>query len=398
MSLQHSSHQDRTSMRACEICTDIPRQLLHRQAFLIPGVNKTSYYNVVCCERCGFVYADDIPSQAEQDAYYEASGRHLHATSVPPGLSAAHRAFFDFIIASNPELNTDSAILDVGSSMGHFLNLFKTAGYSELLGLEPSGMASQLAQSTYGIEVVPRALDNFKPARHFDLITLCGVLEHLVSLKDTVKQISRLLANTGRLFIAVPDAASFGEREPREPFLEFALEHINFFTERSLDNLMRPHGFRLLASTSQWNDFYGNRYLLALYEHDEEKTSPTKRDETGPDSVRRYIELSNSRLNTVSRQIGTLADSREPLIVWGAGSLASRLCVTTRLPECNLLAFVDANPQLHGKALLGKPIYAPVWIDQHREATILIASYVYGTEIRNKLIEEFHWSGSIAVI
>jgi hypothetical protein len=385
-------------MRTCEICSGTNLQPLHRQAFIVPGAEVIDHYDVVCCERCGFVYADNIPSQPEQDAYYEESGRHLHAANLPDGLKAAHRDFFDFIIASLPKLDAGSAVLDVGSSMGHFLNLFKTSGFRDISGLEPSAAASELAKSTYDIDVVPAALEDFRPGRRFDLVTLCGVLEHLVSLHDTVARIEQLLAVNGYLFVAVPDAASFGAGEPREPFLEFAPEHINFFTRQSLDNLLRKHGLKEVASASQWNDFYANRYLLALYSRGEAQDGVPCRDETGPDSVNRYIAFSSARMASVNGKINALADSAAPLIVWGAGSLASRLCATTRLASCKVLGFVDANPQLHGKTLLERPIHPPEWLEQHREATVLIASYVYGAEINKTLTGQFGWKGPVVTI
>lgn len=385
-------------MRTCEICSSHEPRLLHRQTFLFPGTDRKSHYDVVACGRCGFVYADDIPSRAEQDAYYEDSGRHLHAAHLPAGLAEAHRAFFGFIRGQLPELGRETSVLDVGSSMAHFLNLFKQDGFNDLLGLEPSAMASRLARESYGIEVLPTTLGEFRPGRRFGLVTLCGVLEHLVSLSEVVSDIGRLLDERGYLFVAVPDAGSFGEREPREPFLEFAMEHINFFTRRSLDNLFLSHGLRPVASTSQWNDFYANSYLLALYTPEGASVAAPVHDTAGPDSVSRYIAMSNARLAGVSAKIDTLAETRAPVVVWGAGSLASRLCATTRLPDCNLLAFVDANPQLHGQSLLDRPIHPPDWIDRHREATIFVASYVYGEEIRRSLIERFHWQGPVVTL
>jgi len=108
--------------------------------------------------------------------------------------------------------------------------------------------------------------------------------------------------------------------------------------------------------------------------------------------------MSDSRLATISEKIDALADSATQIVVWGAGSLASRLCATTRLVECDILAFVDANPQLHGQTLLDRPIHAPEWLDAHRNATVFIASYVYGAEIRQVLADKFHWGDSIVTI
>ncbi|MDR3395077.1 MAG: methyltransferase domain-containing protein [Parasulfuritortus sp.] len=385
-------------MRTCEICSGTHIRQLHRQDFLVPGSGEASHYDVVVCENCGFTFADNIPAQLEQSAYYEDSERHLHAADLPAGLAEAHRTFFEFVLATHPHLQKEAAILDVGSSMGHFLNRFKIAGFTNIQGLEPSTAASELARDTYGISVTPLALENYLPGHQFDLITLCGVLEHLVALRETVNRIDSLCAEEGFLFIAVPDAGNFGNQSPREPFLEFALEHINFFTARSLDNLLLPHGFRAVAKTSLWNDFYANHYLLALYEKHPATQKTIVPDSAGRDSLTRYIALSHARLSSIAADIDALRVSAEPIVVWGAGSLASRLCATTSLPECNVISFIDSNLQLHGRTLHGKPIRAPDWLKDKSELTVFVASYVYGDQIKKTLLDMFNWHGRIITL
>jgi SAM-dependent methyltransferase len=363
----------------------------------MPGTIERNFYDVVTCENCGFAFANNIP-QPDPDAYYETSDRHLHAAALPAGLAEAHRTFFEFVLTSHPHLHQDATILDVGSSMGHFLNRFRTAGFTNIQGLEPSSAASELARETYGISVTAATLEDFQPKQKFDLITLCGVLEHLDTLQNTASRINDLLTDDGYLFIAVPDGSSFGDAPPREPFLEFALEHINFFTAGSLDNLLLPHGFNTVASTSLWNDFYANSYLLALYQKKPGANRAILPDPTGQESLNRYIAFSNDGLSGIRKKIDALQASNEPVVIWGAGSLASRLCATTNLAECNILAFVDANSQLHGQFLLDRPIHPPTWLEQHRNTTVFITSYVYSQEISQLLIDNWQWSGQIVTM
>lgn len=374
-------------------------QLLHRQAFMIPGAEQISCYDVVCCNKCGFVFADNIPAQPEQNEYYAASGRHLHAFELPAGLAAAHQTFYEFIRANDaPHLQIDSGILDIGCSMGHFLDRFKQDGFADIQGLEPSVSASELARDVYGIDVTPATLEDFRPQRKFDLITLCGVMEHLVALQDTVSRMGELLEADGRLFLAVPDAGSFGSAPPREPFLEFALEHVNFFTSHSLDNLLLPYGYKPIAKASKWNSFYANSYLLALYERSSGKSAELHLDQTGRSSLTRYIALSQARMLSITTTIDELRLSAEPVAVWGAGSLTSRLCATTRLMESNVVAFIDSNEDLHGQAVLGKPVHSPAWLKNNTDLTVFVASYVYADQISIILRDEFNWRGRILTL
>lgn len=290
-------------------------------------------------------------------------------------------------------------MLDVGSAMGHFLAQFKRAGIQRITGLDPSPAARRLAQQHYGIDVRTGTIDNFTLEHPSSLITLCGVLEHLDDLHHSLTRIGELLSADGYVFIAVPDAASFGTQAPTEPFLEFAAEHIRFFTSGTLEILFTQHGFEMLACQSEHNEFYGNSYLLALFRRASPPVANSKSyDPTGRNSILRYIDSSTAALAHTTALIAELSVQQEPLVVWGAGSLSARLCATTALMQTNLLAFIDRNPQLQGKHFLGVPIHPPTYLSSITECAVLIASTTYADEIENSLLNEIHWPGRILKI
>lgn len=379
--------------RDCQICAGEESQLLHRQPFMLAGDLQT-HYDVVACVRCGFMYADEIPSQRDHDAYYESSGKHVYDRGVPAGLSAIHRSFYDFISEHTSLAKAGDGVLDIGSSMGHFLNLFKQAGVGRLQGIEPSMAARELAAETYGIDVAACTLERFEPERPFALASICGVLEHIVELRAALEHTRRFLPEGGLLFVAVPDAAAFGRKPPREPFLEFALEHVDFFTQRSLDNLLANAGYVPHAYASKHNDHYDNHYILALYRK-EARTEPRwQADHEGPQQMRRYVAACEQRLEGVRRTIDACVESKEPLAVWGVGSLTSRLMASTRLGAANIVQFIDRNPALQGTKLRGVPVTDPESLRGKNHA-VFVASYVFGKEIERILREDFRYAGRI---
>lgn len=382
-------------MRPCEICSGSDLEHIHRQHFLFPGQVAPVHYDVVACRTCGFAFASDIPDQSALNSFYQTSEHHLHA-NVPPGLARIHDDFFA-VVRRHVPLSPDTRVLDIGSGMGHFLSRFQGAGLHDLLGIEPSPAAARLGKEIHGLDIRTDTVDTFTSARPFGLVTLCGVLEHIADLQTSVRRIGDLVEEGGHLFIAVPDAATFGTSMPNEAFLEFALEHINFFTSGSLDNLLRQAGFTAMHVESQRNDFYGNSYLLALYR--KASGAPTaaamRPDRVGSASVRAYVDGSRERLQPISRLAAELADSGEPLIVWGAGSLTSRLFCDTRLGAANIRCIIDRNPALQGRKLLDVTITAPDTLKDHPGVTVLIASTTYAGEIATALIDDHHWSGKI---
>lgn len=351
------------------------------------------HYDVVACRACGFAFASDIPGQSALDQFYQASGHHLHA-ELPPGLQRIHADFFQFVHQHAP-LASDVPVLDIGSGMGHFLRHFQRAGFQRLLGMEPSAAAAELARKAYGLEIRTATIDAFAASEGFGLVSLCGVLEHIADLRRSMAKIAALVQDGGYLFIAVPDAATFGQAVPAEPFLEFALEHINFFGAASLDNLLRASGFEKVAVTSQHNNFYGNHYLLALYRRTSARSTKPTIDTAAAPSLRTYAHLSRQTLQPVEAQAAQLEQSQEPLLIWGAGALTSRLLCDTRLGRTNIRAIIDRNADLQGKKLLDIPITAPESVMNHPGATVFIASTTYATEIRETLLRQYHWSGRI---
>jgi SAM-dependent methyltransferase len=384
------------SNRYCEICGGVDLNPLHRQNFIFPGTGHPVYYDVVACKQCGFTFANNVHSQSALNQFYQSAGHHLHI-DCPDGLKRIHTAFFDFI-KNNTNINIASSILDIGSGMGHFLHQFQEVGFNKLLGLEPSFAAQDLAKKIYGLEINTAPLDIFSTQQKFDLICLCGVLEHLSDLRSSVNKINSLLKTDGYLFIAVPDTLTFNQQIPSEPFLEFALEHINFFSSISLENLLKANGFKRVIANSQHNDFYDNDYLLAIYRKAIPDSHRYQFDAESENCLVEYIKLSQERLRPVQAAIDNLIASQEKVIIWGAGSLTSRLLCDTTLSEANVLGIVDKNTGLHGKELNGLAISSPESIREHAGCTIFIASTTYAKEIRRLLNEQYGWTGQIISI
>jgi methylglyoxal reductase len=61
-------------------------------------------------------------------------------------------------------------------------------------------------------------------------------------------------------------------------------------------------------------------------------------------------------IQAAALQIETLAVSRQPVAVWGAGVTLDYLCRRLPLAACNVVGVYDSNPRLHGEMRLGCPV------------------------------------------
>jgi hypothetical protein len=107
--------------------------------------------------------------------------------------------------------------------------------------------------------------------------------------------------------------------------------------------------------------------------------------------------MSRERLAALEEALAPLVASGEEVVLWGAGSLASRLLATTSLARINVAGVVDNNSGLQGKTLLGRAIEPPAML-KGRRTTVVVASYVWGDEIRRTLVDDYRYEGRVVTL
>lgn len=390
--------------RRCEVCGSRRRTLLHWQKFIVPGEKTAVRYAIVGCARCGFLFASPLPPQTRWNQYYKKNQKYAYGGSagqVPKSLERIHRDFFlwadRYLSRTHRDLDKNKYnILDVGCGTGHQLSIFKEHGYPNVFGIDPAPECRRLARRHYGIRVRTSTISEIARGETYDLVILQGVLEHLRDLTGSLCVIAPHVSKNGILAISVPDAGRFG-RVVIEPFMEFSLEHINYFTRTSLTNLLGKFGFTNVAYRSTLTDSFGTYVAHSLWSRIGAPGRGLRRDARGAAQMKKYIRTSRAKLDRVEKTINRLAASREEIVVWGAGSLTARLMATTNLKRSNILAFVDSNPGLQRKRIFGKRIHAPAYL-KNRRPTVLVSSYVYGQEIKKILTKEYRYRGKIVLI
>ncbi len=375
--------------RDCPICDCRSRRLLYRQRFSeMSEGSLLAGYDVVACEACGLAYADNIPSQRTFDAHYRDMSKYERQDC---GCREAEsdilrfRAIAQIIARGQPDRTT--RILDVGCAIGGLLAALKDLGYSSLFGIDPSPSCAMAAAGAHGIEVVTGTLASLPVGdRKFDLIVLSNILEHVRDLKPALLRLCDVLADNGMVYVQVPDASRFANRDDA-PFQEFSTEHINFFSAVSLANLMRSAGFlaRLIESNAYHQEQCDPMPLVdGIFQRVSEAASPLERDDITEPELRRYVRGSQEVDDRIRRVIGDIVSRDETIIVWGVGTHTLRLLSTSRLGDANIAAFVDSNPHYQGKTLQGVPILAPAVLQKMPQA-ILVSSRVFQRNIEDQI-------------
>jgi SAM-dependent methyltransferase len=400
--------------------------VLHQQRFYEGPLGDG--YDVVVCGYCGAGFADGIPTQAELDRHYAERSKYTYAHA------GGEESPFDFkrfeLIADQlePHLPAKSArILDIGCATGGLLAVLKRRGYMNVLGSDPAPACAEAARRLHGVEVRTATLaEHATWTERFDAVMLVGVLEHLRDVRTAVRTVASLLRPGGILYCAQPDVETFAECE-NAPYQQFSTEHVNFFSCNSLVRLMVAADLAPKAIwrwTVEWREGATDSVVSGVLRRKEacvpmaeecegvgerelEGTvsesgqsfpfsasgGPPSDKITGP-ALRNYLVRSAAQEAAAVRQINELVRTQEPVIIWGAGTLARRLLATTALGRVNIIAFVDSNPALAGQTLISRAVLSPDDLAGRAEM-ILICSRVFEAEIRRIIISSLRLSNRV---
>jgi SAM-dependent methyltransferase len=381
-----------TTGRSCPTCGVTAIELLYRQRFATFSAGSIGDgYDVVTCTNCGTCFASGLPDASRFAEYYADSSKYDLSGSGSALLPSDVQRYADqaeFVAAHIPDRQTP--LLDVGTATGGFLQALRDAGFERPYGVDPSPDAVKVAQDDLSLDVVVGGLDAATAwGQNFGLVSYVAVFEHVLEPREQARAIRDVLAPNGCVFLSVPDASAFVDHVGA-PFQEFSVEHINFFTARSLANLMGAEGYSVVAERSivlpLGTDGHGPA-LEAIYRYDG-VTRPFERDLAGSEAIRGYILGCQRTEDGIAERIGNLAATGEAIYVWGTGTHTLHLLETTRLGECRIEAFLDSNPHYAGATLAGRPVLGPADL-KAIDSPILVSSAVSQSGIAQAARERF---------
>ncbi|MDD5010594.1 MAG: class I SAM-dependent methyltransferase [Phycisphaerae bacterium] len=373
--------------RSCPICSCSEKTSLYRQNFNNTVIALMESYDVVVCKSCGFVYADNIPSQADFNNYYAVMSK--YEFNYKDGIVSNdyidyYAKIVNFLIPHITDVN--AKILDIGCSTGSLLSIFKSKGYANLSGIDPSPLCVRTARELYGIEATVNNISNFKADKKFDLIILSAVLEHLVDFGDSMQKIHALLKDQGLLFIQIPDAERFG-LYISAPFQQFSTEHINYFSQYSIRNLLEKFSFKTIKIQQGENklNMITDPDIFVLSRKTAHNDFQIVKDDVSELNIKNYITKCSNIDLEIKKIIKENLLKENKIIVWGVGTHTQRL-IGSGLDPSKILYFVDSNTRYIGKKLNGIEIKSPADIKE-KDIPILISTCSYQQEIACQIKE-----------
>ena len=175
----------------------------------------------------------------QQGAYFEGgTGGYADYASQERSLRATFRALLHRLAQRGA---TGGSLLEVGCGYGYFLDE-AAAHFPRKMGCEMSPQAAERARALTA-DVRLGSIDSIPTDQKFDCIVALHVVEHVYRPREFVTQLRRRLADSGTMVLAVPDMGGMWRRAlgGRWPSFKYP-EHVVFYDQRSLSNLMRDAG------------------------------------------------------------------------------------------------------------------------------------------------------------
>ena len=225
---------------------------------------------VVQCKNCGFIFTNPRPTLGALERYYT-DDYALEGLSVPRTLEEflgdSHKEIWfskdrDFELVT--ERKTSGRLLDIGCASGTLLWLAKQKGFA-VRGVEVGRGSAEYVRTVLDIDVFCGQLEDAGfPDNSFDVITMFHSLEHVPNPRTVVREVRRILADSGIFIVVVPNYSAWSsERHGADWIWLQPQNHYSHFTPESLRNLLAWEGFAAELHCEEGR--YGEAEIRASY-------------------------------------------------------------------------------------------------------------------------------------
>jgi SAM-dependent methyltransferase len=219
-------------------------------------------FDVWCCNKCGLYFLNPMPTANELMSYYPKT---YYSYEDKEGGSTWKQSLVRFLRVEPSDLDRiapveSKKILDFGCGSGWSLDLYKEKGY-ETYGLDLDENAISTAKKNghimSGVDLLTTNYDD----SFFDFIRSNHSMEHIINPVEVVQEFHRILKDSGKLFIALPNSGSLMRSIFKKYWYYTGVPYHTFnYNLASLGILLQDNGFIIekVGYRSSWQGIFGS--------------------------------------------------------------------------------------------------------------------------------------------
>ncbi len=380
--------------RLCPICDNKTGSVLHTVNFILPEqYTLPDHYDVVSCCRCGFIYADTPAEQIVYDEFYRTRSKYENIDYSSGGNvnEFDRNRFINTFYDLSSLLKPDSFIIDIGCANGGLLDTFKNIGFKNLLGIDPSARCTAYLHDQLEIPALNSSIMDINSLNILsygkpEMVIMSHVLEHIRDVRTVMNVLKSICSHNCLLYIEVPDSNRYCDLN-HVPFYYFDIEHINHFNITSLKYLLSLYGFDAVKVISKTFEVSSGNYYPAIgiiSQKTDIEPLPIQNDTECTSNIVKYIACCAVENNQSLIPNELLQDTS--IIIWGAGSLATRILSEGFINKDHIIGFIDNDTNKWGLKIFGIKVEGPELLYMN-EAPVLILSVMNSSEVEKQIHE-----------
>ena len=201
--------------------------------------------HIVRCSMCNLAQSRDFPTDLQLLELYKSD----HIYKPPSALEfCEEQNRFRQDVENVRALGIESgSVLDIGCNAGYAMRVFRDAGF-EVVGVEANDLCREYVRKEHSIAVVSSIDELQSHNERFVIVLLSHVLEHIPRIFEFLNKV-RVVAPDAVLYIKVPNYKSpFVRHILKGRWSGFLpLQHVWYFEPKSLENLLKRHGYELIS-------------------------------------------------------------------------------------------------------------------------------------------------------
>jgi len=201
----------------------------------------TDYYQ---CYVCGLIRTLPFPSENQIIEHYlraSKNGNYFNLAEKSEDYIPIYKKYID-LIKKKTSLK-GKRILDVGCFTGEFLDLAQDEG-AITFGIELQKEAYNIASKKHPERIINSNFNSAVFSEKFDIITMFGIIEHVVDPERLLDMVSKNILNGGILIIQTPNADSLLARVLGKYWPPFTpIEHIHYFSKKNIRMFLENFNF-----------------------------------------------------------------------------------------------------------------------------------------------------------
>ncbi|MCK9605934.1 MAG: class I SAM-dependent methyltransferase [Methylomonas sp.] len=217
--------------------------------------NTEQVFLIYRCKSCGTGFLNQPPHPQWLHTIYQYSGQALTQPISLADVLGREAEFPNCSIdaervsqmADKLNLSGNQRALDVGSGFGFYTRALRVKGY-DTVSINPGQYENRVFKAMNGEEPLQMMFEQYQTEQPFGVAVMSQVLEHLLEPDRAVKKVAGLLVNGGVYACAVPNFNSFLVKllGTRDNACLWVPEHVNYFTEKGLRQLLSRHGLQII--------------------------------------------------------------------------------------------------------------------------------------------------------